>query len=173
MNVCAECGLPMNREHEDERCEACAALASRDSSVTVAPLARTDLELVLAWRSNPEVYRHFRGQDGPLVWEDHVKWFESRDERRQDFVVRYDRRRVGVVSLDADDAVSVYLGDVSARGQGVATNAVRWLCGRLADRTPLHADVHPDNDASKRLFERCGFEREEQTDGWIRYVYES
>jgi RimJ/RimL family protein N-acetyltransferase len=173
MIVCAECGLSRDREHEDERCEACVALAGRDSSISVAPLKRADLELVLAWRSNPEMYRHVREQDGPLVWEDHVKWFESRDERRKDFVIRYEERRVGAVCLDANDAVGVYLGDISARGQGVATNAVRWLCDRFFNRMPLHADVHPDNDASKQLFERCGFEREKQTGGWIRYVYES
>ncbi|WP_415380065.1 GNAT family N-acetyltransferase [Halosimplex sp. TS25] len=173
MNVCAECRLPMDREHEDERCGACVALAGRDLDISVAPLERTDLELVLAWRSNTEVYRHFRDQDAPLEWEDHVEWFESRDVRRHDFVISYDERRVGVVSLDDDDAVSVYLGDVSARGQGVATNAVRWLCDRFADRAPLFADVHADNDASKRLFEHCGFERKKQTGDWIRYVYES
>lgn len=172
MSVCVKCECPTDEDRDDGRCEACTALARRDSDVSVAPVEREDLEVVLAWRSNPEVYRYFRDQDGPLAWEDHVEWFESRDERRRDFVVRYDGRRVGVVSLDADDAVSVYLGDVSARGRGVATNAVRWLCDRFADRAPLRADVHLDNNASERLFERCGFEREGRTDGWVRYVYE-
>jgi RimJ/RimL family protein N-acetyltransferase len=173
MNVCVECELPIDRELEDIRCVACAALEGRDSSVSVAPLEWGDLELVLAWRSNPEVYRYFRDQDGPLVWQDHVEWFESRDERQQDFVIRYGGRRVGLVSLDDDDTVGVYLGDVFARGEGVAKNAVRWLCDRFVDRAPLRANVRRDNNASKQLFERCGFEREEAINGWIRYVYES
>jgi RimJ/RimL family protein N-acetyltransferase len=173
MSVCVECGLVADEERDDGRCGACTALADRDPAVSITPLERADLELVLAWRSNPDVYRHFRHQDAPLTWDEHVEWFESRDERRQDFVIRYEERRVGVVSLDADDAVSVYLGDIAARGRGVATNAVKWLCDRFADREPLHAVVHTDNKASVRLFERCGFEHEGESDDWAQYVYES
>jgi RimJ/RimL family protein N-acetyltransferase len=145
----------------------------RSPAVEFAPMRRDDLELVLAWRSNPEIYRHFDEQDAPLAWEDHRRWFETRDEDRHDFVVSFGGRRVGVVSLGADSSVSVYLGDTSARGNGVATSAIKWLCERFADRTPLIAAVHSENTASKRLFERCGFERSDGQEEWIEYVYRS
>src|SRR3954451_6563673 len=55
-----------------------------------------------------------------------------------------------------------YLAGSAGRGRGVMTRAVRLLCdwlfaegvGRIEVRT------HPDNEASQRLAERCGFQRE-------------
>jgi len=169
MTTCEDCGRPVDSDAAS--CAPCRTLRERGASVT--PMSTDDLELVLAWRCNPEIYRYFRGQDKPLSWNDHVAWFESRDSERFDFIVSFEGRRVGAVSLNADDEVSVYLGDVSARGEGVATAAIEWLCGRFADRTPIYAEVYSDNDPSKRLFERCGFERIGSQGEWLRYAYGS
>jgi len=139
---------------------------------TILPLNRDDLELVLAWRSNPEIYRYFRQQDGPLDWEEHVNWFESRSPERYDFVIHYDGRRVGVVSLDASNRVGIYIGDFSAHNQGVATNTLDWLCDRFKDRTPLIAEIHKSNASSKQLFIRCGFQQQGCEGQWLRYVYD-
>lgn len=175
MAACEACGRERrtvstaDTDQSTPRCRPCERLAEAD--VRVSPLSDDDLELVLAWRSNPHVYRHFRNQDGPLKWEDHVSWFESRPEDRYDYVLQFAGRRVGVVSLDADDAVSVYLGDVDARGQGVGTNAVEWLCDRFDDRAPLRAEIHEPNTRSQRLFERCGFTRRGRDGEWLQYEY--
>lgn len=135
-------------------------------------MAEADLELVLAWRSNPLVYEHAREQDGPLEWSAHRRWFETRPDDCVDFVVRYVDRRVGVVSLDERSYVTIYLGEVSARGRGVASRSLRWLCDRFEDRGELRAEVAADNAASRRLFERCGFEQYERDDGWLHYKYD-
>jgi RimJ/RimL family protein N-acetyltransferase len=139
----------------------------------VRPLERKDLELVLAWRSHPAIYEYAREQDGPLEWADHLAWFEDRSPDRFDFVIHVDCRRVGVVSLGVDDEVSIYLGDASARGSGVATASLEWLCSRFDDRTPLHAEIHAENEPSQRLFERAGFEEVEREGGWLVYRYDS
>lgn len=107
-----------------------------------------------------------------MEWEEHVSWFESRDEDRYDFVISFDGRRVGVVNVDTADEVGIYLGDFSAHGQGVATATLEWLCHRFADRAPLFAEVHDENESSKRLFERCGFHQYECDGAWIQYVYD-
>jgi hypothetical protein len=52
-------------------------------SVSLKPVTLDDLELLLAWRSNPRIYEHFRGQDGSLKWEAHVAWFANRDADRR------------------------------------------------------------------------------------------
>jgi len=126
----------------------------------------------MAWRSTPAVYEYARQQDGPLKWAEHVAWYESRASARHDFVIHYRGRRVGVVSVDSEGEVSIYLGDQSVRGNGVATAALSWLCDRVQDRTPLHAEVHMDNEASRRLFEGCGFEYDGTDGEWRQYVYE-
>lgn len=176
MATCADCGLQAKGDKESgcERtlCSHCTQLSQRNSTVRITPMSEEDLELVCAWRSNPNIYRHFRQQQGPLEWDSHVEWFHSRSDDRHDFIIQYDGRRVGVVSIDASNEVGVLLGDFSARGQGVATTALNWLCGRFSERAPLRAEIQEENHASKRLFERCGFEKASQEGNWIQYVYD-
>lgn len=179
MSECEDCTLAVLADGDggggshSERCRPCLELRSGDASTYVRPLSESDLELVLAWRSIPDVYRYSRSQDGPLDWKDHVDWFEKRPPTREDFVIHHAGRRVGVVALDTEDAISIYLGDTSARGEGVASKVIRWACNRFEHRTPIDAEVHEQNDASRRLFERCGFEEVERDGEWFMYRYKS
>jgi RimJ/RimL family protein N-acetyltransferase len=176
MLVCHNCELPVDNgpgaEDSQPLCTPCTALSERTPPIHVTPLGREDLELVLAWRSNEQIYRHFRKQDGPLDWDQHISWYDSRPTDRHDFVIHYKDRRVGVISVDTTDEVSIYLGDFSSHGHGVATATLRWLCKRFADRTPLMAEIHEDNESSKRLFERCEFHQEGRDGSWMEYLYE-
>jgi RimJ/RimL family protein N-acetyltransferase len=131
-----------------------------------------DLELVLAWRSNPKIYRHFRRQNAPLNWESHLLWYESRKANRHDFIIHYENRRVGVVSITATEEISIYIGDFSAHRHGVATAALGWICKRFESRSPLIAEIHKDNSPSRRLFEGCGFQQRGRDGEWIKYSYE-
>lgn len=174
MSACDNCTLPVwPSQSECSLCEPCKALLDRQQEIQVTPLKRSDLELVLAWRSNPKIYRHFRRQNGPLDWEEHVTWYESRSPDRYDFVIHYGDRRVGVVSLNPNDEVSIYLGDFSAHGCGVATDTLGWLCDRFEQRVPLVAEVHKENESSIQLFERCGFQKDNCDEEWLRYLYQS
>ena len=177
MATCGNCELPVQLKFcsDDDQiilCESCQKLTEQSELINISPLKRDDLELVLAWRSNPEIYRHFRQQDNPLEWEEHVRWFKSRPSERYDFIIHYDDRRVGVISLDASDKVSIYIGDFSARNQGIATAVLDWLCNRFDDRTPLFAEIHEANEASQRLFVRCRFQKQDSNGEWLRYVYD-
>jgi RimJ/RimL family protein N-acetyltransferase len=157
-------------------CPACHELAgpsTDDAGVTVRPMQRTDLELVLAWRNNPLIYEHFVEQDSPIRWADHVDWFESRDPDRRDYVASYDGRRIGVVAVDASDFVSIYIGEPTLWGEGLATRLLDWLTTRFHSTRELRAEIHADNERSKRLFERCGFERTDHEDDWYIYAYVS
>lgn len=177
MRTCHFCGRSdaTNRLREASDvawvCDACAWLASRSDAITVSPLSESDLELVLAWRSHPSVYRHFKSQDGPLAWENHVEWFENREPERFDYVIRFDGRRVGVVSIDSNDYASIYIGDISARNEGVAATALQWLVKRVADERDVRAEIHEDNDPSLSLFRKCGFERVGRDGEWLQFKY--
>jgi RimJ/RimL family protein N-acetyltransferase len=179
MSICDDCGLNGATRSiipDDENvlvCEACARLIEKNRSVRISPIDSSDLELVLAWRSNPLVYRYSRHQDGPLDWETHINWFESREPDRHDFMIRFDGRRVGVVSLDTTDHVSIYLGDINATGQGVATAALQWICQRFEERAPLYAEIHSENDESEKLFLRCDFVQKARDGEWKKFVYKS
>lgn len=70
-----------------------------------------------------------------------------------------------------DNYELAYLAGPHGRGQGLMQHAVRLMCdwlfaqgvGRLEVRT------HPENEASQRLAERCGFQREgrERSSIWL------
>lgn len=174
MSACDNCGQPTENTDRDMQllCEPCTRLSERTPPIQMTPIQTEDLELVLAWRSNPKIYRHFRRQESPLEWENHLSWYESREANRHDFIIHFESRRVGVVSITANEEISIYLGDFSAHGKGVATAALRWIRGRFERRTPLIAQIHADNEASKRLFEGCGFQQRERHREWIEYSYE-
>ena len=174
MSVCDNCDQPIENTDCDTclLCAPCTALLERTPPIQITPIEAKDLELVLAWRSNPKIYHHFRRQDSPLEWKDHLSWYESRAADRHDFVIHYEGRRVGVVSVGTDEEISIYLGDLSAHGQGVATAALRWLCERFEHRSPLIAEVHVENIPSKRLFEGCGFRPDGRDGEWVKYSYE-
>lgn len=174
MCVCTNCQLSITNGKSGSKplCDPCLRYSEDDPSIRMTPIEQNDLELMLAWRSNPEIYRHFRQQEEHLDWEDHVTWFESRADDRHDFVIHYEERRVGVVTIDRDDMVGIYLGDFSARGNGIATQAIKWLCDRFEDRRPLFAEIDRENDSSKYLFHRCGFQPDEEDGRWLIYINE-
>jgi RimJ/RimL family protein N-acetyltransferase len=174
MSVCTNCQLPIETKNESNKlCAYCEKINKKEIPIRLAPIDHDDLELILAWRSNPQIYQYFRNQNEPIDWEDHVSWFESRVSDRYDFMINYQRRRVGVINIDQNNMVGIYLGDFSAHGQGIATEALSWLCNRFEDRSPLFAEIHKDNTASKNLFYRCGFRQVDQNEKWIEYVYDS
>lgn len=178
MTGCDYCELSIDTESDGTNgsayiCSHCRTLQKRDHSIRVRPVNQGDLELLLAWRSNPKIYRHFRLQTSPLEWEEHVSWFESRPPDRFDFIIEYGGRRVGVVSLDPDDEIGIYLGDFSAHDQGVATAVLNWALDRFEERIPLYAEIHEKNSDSKRLFKRCGFDKNDRQGEWLQYIYDS
>ena len=176
MSVCKDCKQLIENTTTDSSnkklCSSCISLSEHTNDIYITPMKKEDLELVLAWRSNPKIYKNSREQSEPLDWENHVSWYESRDPDRHDFVIHYQGRRVGVVSISETDEISIYLGDFSAHGKGIATAALSWICGRFKHRVPLVAQIHQNNTSSVRLFEKCGFQRQERDGEWKKYYYE-
>lgn len=142
-----------------------------EPSVSLDPVGLDDLELLLAWRSNPRIYEHFRRQDGPLEWGAHVEWFANRDPDRRDWVIRYNGRRVGAVYVTTNDEIGVYVGETSAWGQGIAKAALEAAVNRIPDRRPLTAQIHEDNDTSQQLFVTVGFKQHARDGDWFEYRY--
>jgi RimJ/RimL family protein N-acetyltransferase len=136
--------------------------------IELRPARLEDLELMLAWRSDPEIYKHFREQESPLEWENHVNWFVNRPPERHDLIIRYGGRRVGVVNMNEENYVGVYIGEKSLWGEGIGTTAVDELCRRF-DREAFYAEINVNNEESQKLFEKCGFEKVSESNGWLKY----
>ena len=149
-------------------------------NVEYRPVTEGDLELLMAWRSHPKVYKNLYGQDGPLNWEDHLSWWEQRSNRRDYIITINDGKRwrdVGVVALSGLNtdrpAVGVWVGEVTLWGKGIATEAVEFAVDWLRDQgySVATAEISEENTSSQRVFEKAGFSRKKRV-GENRIEYE-
>lgn len=137
--------------------------------IELEPFAEKHLGEVQAMIDDPEVVRFTRLPD-PVPPDFARTWLERYEAARAEgtrevFVVRLDGEVAGMVMAPTIDKASRtvelgYLVGPSFRGRGVATEALRrvteWAFAELgALRLELFISV--DNEASKRVAERCGY----------------
>lgn len=129
----------------------------------------TDLALIMSWRSNPDIYQGFYSQKAPLVWEEHLRWWESRNKNWHQFVIVLNEdthfRDVGLVVIAQTDnwnpEIGIFVGEVSLWGKGIGKAAIglalQWLRKRGYSHT--HTTIKDDNKRSIKLFTILGFQR--------------
>ncbi|MEV6282115.1 GNAT family protein [Kribbella sp. NPDC051770] len=131
-----------------------------------------DAAALSAYRSVPEVAR-YQSWDAPFSLEQAVETVRSYAEGDPDapgwfqYAIDLDGVLIGDIGLHlADNLQQAELGFTLApayQGQGYAAEAVGALLDRLFTEKNLHrvsAECDARNDASARLLERLGFERE-------------
>jgi|SRR3990167_9687509 len=137
----------------------------QNNDIKIVVATKKDLELILAWRSHPDIYRYFRVQKGPLTWLEHISFWERR-KNRIDFMVIYKEkqwRKVGTINIsqldEASPAIGILVGELTLQKKGVGSKALqlglRWM--QKKGFTQATAEIHKDNIASQRLFEKLGF----------------
>ena len=96
---------------------------------------KADLPLIMAWRSNPLCYSGFYQQTEPLKWDEHINWWQSRNQDWREFIIIYETRDVGIVTIGQLDhwspEIGYFVGEVSLWGKGIGKQAVSlaldWL----------------------------------------------
>ena len=148
---------------------------SRDmSAIRLQPLSAAHLDGVRALVSDPDVLRFTRvPEPAPLGFPE--QWVGRYEEGRHDglregFAIE-DAASAGFLDLalaptidrEGRTAELGYIVAPAARGRGVATAALRlltdWAFSELA-ALRLELLIGVENQASKRVAERCGYERE-------------
>lgn len=150
-----------------------------DGIVTLKPVERNDLELLCAWRNDPEIRSRTREWKA-LTSEDQARWFERiTSPYRADhmFVVMHHSTNVkvvpheealmpiGVVGLcgwnmhDRHAEISFYIGERDERGKGLMKRALTLLIewGFQQGLHRIWAEVYDFNATSEKLLERLGF----------------
>lgn len=136
--------------------------------ITIREVADSDLELLMAWRSNPLIYKFFYIQKEPLNWEEHYSWWTSRINRRDWMILITEgniTRRVGSVNLSRletdNPEVGVFIGELNLWGKNIGKSAVlevvKWV--QNMGRKRVHARILEDNIRSIKLFEALGFKK--------------
>lgn len=126
---------------------------------------RADCDRLHAWRNHPSVRTVSRDPQA-IELETHRRWFETvlADSRRHLLIGERAGQPVGVVRFDlqtADTAeVSIYMVPEQV-GQGLGgpllLAAEDWLRHARPDVNLLRAHVRAGNEASRRLFDGCGY----------------
>ncbi len=125
-----------------------------------------DLEMILAWRTNPEVTRYMF-TDPDLSLENQRRWFEriAADQSRLDWIINADGEDVGLVSLVHIDTVNRrcdvghYLGAPNARGKGIGKAVELNILAYVFETLKLNkfcAEVLAFNEKAIRLHQKCG-----------------
>lgn len=131
--------------------------------VTLRRAMAGDAALLLELRNDPDAVR--TSKTGRAVApEEHRAWLAARLESpgTRLWIVQDGPVDVGQLRVDIDDGVGTVSISIAAdhRGRGLARAALsavqRALSGDM-QITRLHADVHRDNVASRRVFEGAGF----------------
>jgi RimJ/RimL family protein N-acetyltransferase len=121
----------------------------------IRPLTAADLERVRQLRNQS---RGAFFDDREISPGDQAAWFERLPTRPvRFFVIEVDATVVGTISLtETPDGVEVgnLVLDPSYRGRGLMQGAVTQL---TSEPGTYIADVKPDNDSSRRVFEATGF----------------
>jgi RimJ/RimL family protein N-acetyltransferase len=157
-----------------------------DGVVVLRPWAADDLEFVVGAFQDPEMSLYSSSTPYPYKEADAVSWFARREPRRLsgeciDFVVvdAESGAPLGAVNLIEVSAVQQaatvgYWLAREARGGGRMSRAVRLLAGWAFDElglVRLELLTDPENVASQRVAERCGFRREGRLRSHVRVLH--
>lgn len=137
--------------------------------VRLVPLDRRHLAQTLAWANDPELMR-LMDRVRPVSEAEHEAWFASvvRGDDCAYFAIETSDAglHVGNVWLWSIDRrhrkaeLRVVIGDTSARGRGLGSEAIDRMCRQAFERMALHriyAYVLSSNPEGHRAFERAGF----------------
>jgi RimJ/RimL family protein N-acetyltransferase len=150
-------------------------LALRGTTVALRAWRRVDIPVLVESFSDPDVISTAPGLPQPFTESDAEDWLARQEKEwhhgeRVAFAVTAldDDAALGSVTISRLDwrhghATIGYFTRAEARGQGVASAAVRLVsrwCFDTLHLARLELTTAPDNVASQRLAERCGFVRE-------------
>ncbi|MFB6150493.1 MAG: GNAT family N-acetyltransferase [Haloarculaceae archaeon] len=141
----------------------------KGEQVRLNPVEEEDLAFLLECINDPRVRRGIASYR-PTNREQEAEWFEgiAESDDEEHFLLTAAGDRAGIVGLhDVDEvfgnAEIGYYVHPEHWGNGYATDAVRQVAAYAFEERRLHrvsAKCFADNDASRRVLEKVGFERE-------------
>lgn len=151
----------------------------RGSTYLLREAVPSDCRLLYDWRMDPVTRAGSFGHD-TFPYEEHEKWFRKlmADPCRKQFILLRlpaatpaAQLRLDLLGQEAEISYSVA---ASERGKGLGTLLIQMAvsyAGNLSGIRTLTAEVLPDNTASRRIFEKCGFYLSGEKPGKLLYIY--
>jgi RimJ/RimL family protein N-acetyltransferase len=140
----------------------------RDGALTLRPWRDADIPAIVAACEDPEILRWLPMIPRPYTVADAVAFVAGEIEPgAHQFAIDEDGRLAGSIALRVNEQNATgtlgYWCAPEARGRGIVTRALRLLCRygfEELDLGRLELIADPDNAASQRVAEKCGFRRE-------------
>lgn len=139
-----------------------------------------DASIIVKWRSNPDVYKYFLSPH-KINTEEHLNWFNTRyifDENMFDWIAfNEERQPVGIfgikrLNVQSQEAEVSYILDPEFYGVGYASEAVLRIiqfCQENWNIKIVYAEIHVENENSRRFAEKLGFTILEIHGLFVRY----
>ncbi len=140
----------------------------------------TDAELIVKWRSVPNVYQYFKSPH-QITLEEHLNWYRNRylrNANRFDWICieKESVNRIGIFGLYKEEKIEVnYLLAPEEQHKGYATEAIRGLIDYASKKwnsKQVVAEIHQSNKPSIALVEKLGFEVISQDNPFVVYGIE-
>ena len=141
--------------------------------VSLREATKEDLELLFNWRNQPEVWQGFYTQskeNRALTWTEHWTWWLSRNKDWRTFIIEYEGKPVGVVTIGQLDywepECGIYVGETILWGRGIGKEALNQAVKWIKDYSKIHSHIVAirttildSNERSMYLFKSLGFKR--------------
>jgi UDP-2,4-diacetamido-2,4,6-trideoxy-beta-L-altropyranose hydrolase len=149
-------------------------VANAIDPITLRPARWDDADLLLGWANDP-ITRQYSLSTEPIPKEVHLAWLRSRlrDPNCDLLIGEGGRGPVGQLRLDVRQDVGLISIGVAPEARGGTGRSLleaglrRWR--RKYPGLLLRAVVRSENEASRRLFEGCGFVPRHEVGGLIEY----
>ncbi len=140
--------------------------------IYLRPMTEADTDMVVAWRNQPSVKNYFIYQ-ADFTREGHLHWLHEVVEKgRACQMIICDKegdKPLGSVYIRDIDRThhkgeyGIFIGEESARGRGIGTQAARLMIQYGFEKLGLHRiylRALAGNDVAVRSYEKAGFEHE-------------
>ena len=132
-----------------------------------------DAERLWSWRNDPDTRRASHNTEY-IELDHHKRWFEgcmARNDRIM-LIAELHGEPIGTVRFDkrADSYLEVSINIApQARAKKIGAACLREACNFVLakEAAGFHAEIRPDNTASIRIFEQCGFREFARKGGFL------
>ena len=138
----------------------------------------TDAELIVKWRSVPDVYKYFKSPH-KITLEEHLNWYNFNyisNANRFDWICteKMSRNRIGVFGLyrQKENVEVNYLLAPEWQHKGYAAEAIQALINFATiewNNKQVIAEIHIENQPSIELVQKLGFELISRRDSFVIY----
>lgn len=125
---------------------------------------KDDARLLWEW-ANEETVRENAYNQGQISWDEHIEWLRKKINARKSFIfiAESNNKPIGQIRFDlkGDDSAVVDVSvDKNQRGEGFGSKIIKFGTRHFLDKNignEVHAYVKKGNMASKRAFEKAGY----------------